>query len=125
MFDRRISFVASVALLAAFALGANPARANHTCDPVTDEGWRVVPSHETTDRKDSAPYQMGPSGNWFVDRSTTMLPFCNYYNPIGIYSMRSYSLDPETTTERIAICRATADGRSAPIAPYGGPCPPK
>ena len=28
------------------------------------------------------------------------LPFCNYFNEIGIYSMRSYRLDPETATEQ-------------------------
>ena len=48
------------------------------------------------------------------------LPFCNYFTPTGGYSLRSYSLDPVKTTERVVICRA-----ASPVAPYPGPCPPK
>jgi hypothetical protein len=86
-------------------------------DPVSDAGWSVVPSLEEIGTKNSAPYQA--NGDWFVDRTTTLLPFCNYYNEIGIYSMRSYTLMPQVTTERTAICH----GKAA-VAPYAGPCPP-
>jgi hypothetical protein len=54
-----------------------------------------------------------------------VLPFCHYFNSIGIYSMRSYSLDPVTTEEKIAICRRTGEDSSAAVAPYAGPCPPR
>jgi len=92
-------------------------------DPVSDAGWSVVPSLEEIGTKDSAPYQA--NGDWFVDRTTTLLPFCNYYNEIGIYSMRSYTLSPQVTKEQIQICKTAPGGGSAAIAPYAGPCPPK
>ena len=63
-------------------------------------GWTVVAAEETISQVDGAPYQAGASGNWFVDRATTVLPFCHYYNAIGIYSMRSYSLAPRETMSR-------------------------
>jgi hypothetical protein len=88
-------------------------------DPVSDAGWSVVPSLEEVGTKDSAPYRAGADGDWFVDRTTTLLPFCNYYDEIGIYSLRSYTLMPQTTTERTAICRA-----NAAVPPYAGACPP-
>jgi hypothetical protein len=113
------------AVLAATAMQSTAIAADHICDPVTDRGWSVVPDRQVVSREDGTPYQAGASGNWFVDRVTTVLPFCNYYNSIGIYSMRSYSLDPEVTEERIAVCTRTADGGSAAVPPYTGPCPPK
>jgi hypothetical protein len=93
-------------------------------DPVADAGWSVVPSLETVGKTDGIPYQAGADADWFVDRTTTLLPFCNYYNEIGIYSMRSYTLSRQVTKERIAICKA-APGGSAAVPPYSGPCPPK
>jgi hypothetical protein len=93
-------------------------RAQHACDAVTDEGWRVMPSTEVTGVKDGAPYPVGPDGA--VDRTTTLLPLCNYFNAIGNYSLRSYALDPFDKTERVVLCRA-----GAPVAPYAGSCPPK
>jgi hypothetical protein len=98
------------------------AAAAHTCDPVTDAGWTVIAEDETLSQTDGAPYQSG--FDWFVDRVTTVLPYCHYFNSIGIYSMRSYSLDPVVTEERIAICRQSGTS-SAPVAPYAGPCPPR
>jgi hypothetical protein len=98
---------------------------DHKCDPISDVGWTVVAAEETLSQVDSAPFQAGASGNWFIDRATTVLPFCHYYNAIGIYSMRSYSLAPRETTERIGICEAAAQGGSAAVPPYAGPCPPK
>lgn len=110
-------------LVVALAAAASSAdAAEHTCDPVTDEGWSVVPERELLSETDGAPYRAG--ADWYVDRVTTVLPFCHYFNSIGIYSMRSYSLDPVETTQRIAICRQTPAGGSAPVAPYPGPCPP-
>jgi hypothetical protein len=112
-----------IALVAAI-LAAGPAAAQptHKCDPldpVADAGWSVVPSLETVGVKDSAPYPAGAGGDWYVDRTTTLLPFCNYYNEIGIYSMRSYTLMPQVTTERAPICHG-----NAVVPPYGGSCPP-
>ena len=49
-----------------------------------------------------------------------LLPYCSYFDELGIYSMRSYSLSPEPKKERIAICRG-----NVPVAPYAGACPPK
>jgi hypothetical protein len=103
------------------------AEATHKCDPVdpiSDVGWSVMPSLETVGIVDSPPYQAGTSGDWFVERTTTRIPFCNYYNEIGIYSMRSYTLAPEVTKERIRICERTVAGGSSAVSPYAGPCPP-
>ncbi len=120
--------VVSLGMIGAGAIfGSTGARADHKCDPLSDAdvGWSVVPSDETIHTVDGAPYQMGTTGNWFVERTITTLPFCNYFDEIGIYSMRSYRLDPETTTERVAICRSAAPGGSVAVPPYVGPCPPK
>ena len=74
---------------------------------------------------DSAPYPAGSPGDWLVDRTTTLLPLCNYFTPVGSYSLRSYSLDPTQKTERVAICHAGTQGTSVAIRPYAGPCPPR
>jgi hypothetical protein len=94
------------------------AQAQHSCDAIGDEGWTVVATNETTDTKDGAPYRAG--NDWFVDRTVTLLPLCNYFNSVGNYSLRSYSLDPVQKTERVALCRG-----GIAVAPYVGPCPPK
>jgi hypothetical protein len=121
-----IRAIAALVALAA-ALGPAGAQTSPKCDPVdpvSDIGWSVVPSLETVGKVDSAPYQAGAGGDWFITRATTLLPFCNYYNEIGIYSMRSYTLSRQVTEERIQICKSTPGG-SAAVAPYAGPCPPK
>jgi hypothetical protein len=87
------------------------------CD-AAEEGYRVVPSVEVAGVQDGAPYRTG--ADWMVERTTTLLPMCSYFTPVGSYSLRSYSLDPYKTTERVTLCR----GESA-VAPYTGPCPPK
>jgi len=118
---------AAAAAIASAACGPAAAQPTHKCDPIdlaSDAGWSVVPSLETVRTADGAPFQAGASGDWFIDRATTLLPFCNYYNEIGIYSMRSYTLAPQVTTERISICRSNAAGGSVPVPPYAGPCPP-
>jgi hypothetical protein len=94
------------------------ARAEHSCDALGEPGWSTVPSREILKVADAAPYRVG--ADWFVDRTTTVLPLCNYINAGGNYSLRSYSLSPEDETERVMICRA-----DAAVASYAGPCPPK
>jgi hypothetical protein len=113
----------AIVVLAVCAASRSVGAAEHKCDPVTDEGWSVVAARETLSQTDGLPYQSGT--DWFVDRVTTVLPFCHYYNSIGVYSMRSYSLDPVTTEERVPICRHTAQNGSVAVAPYPGPCPPR
>src|ERR1700730_2036989 len=130
MFAKPSATVCAIAALVAMAASGGPgaAQSNPKCDPidpVSDAGWSMVPSLETIGKADSAPYPAGASGDWFIDRSTTLLPFCNYYNEIGIYSMRSYTLSRQVSKERIAICKSAPAGGSAPIEPYAGPCPPK
>ena len=116
--------VALAAVLALAVTAPAPVFADtmHKCDAVTEEGWSVVPEREVLRIADGAPYRDG--GDWYVDRVTTVLPFCNYYNSIGIYSLNSYSLTPIVTEERIAICRASAGGATVAVPPYAGPCPP-
>jgi hypothetical protein len=121
--------VVGMATLVALAAAVGPvaAQTNPKCDPLdplADAGWAVVPSLETVGKVDSAPFQSGAGGDWFITRTTMLLPFCNYYNEIGIYSMRSYTLSRQTAEERIQICKSTPAGSTA-VAPYAGPCPPK
>ena len=68
-------------------------------------------------RGGSAPYQAGAGGDWFVERTTTLLPFCNYYNEIGIYSMRSYTLAPQVTRQRIRSASGPLRAAAAPFRP--------
>jgi hypothetical protein len=130
MTHRPIALVALVIMILAVApgfCGHLLAQPTHKCDPVdpiADVGWSVVPSLETVGAVDGAPFQAGRTGDWFVERVTTRIPFCNYYNEIGIYSMRSYTLAPEVTKERIRICEHSATGGSDPVSPYSGSCPP-
>jgi hypothetical protein len=113
---RAAIFAAPAGIWLAFA--PQVASAQHACDAVAEDGWRVVPTVEVVDVKDGAFYRSG--GDWVLDRTITRLPFCNYITPTGGYSLRSYSLDPVKLTERVVICRA-----ASPVAPYTGPCPPK
>jgi hypothetical protein len=112
--------LAICSMLAATGAGmlAPSARADHSCDALGEPGWSMVPSHEIVNVADGPPYHAG--GDWLVDRTTTVLPMCNYINASGNYSLRSYSLSPEDKIERVMICRG-----SAAVAPYAGPCPPK
>ena len=77
----------------------------------------MLASTEVAGIRDGAPVQVG--ADWVVERVTTLLPLCNYFNAAGTYSMRSYSLAPFERAERVTICRA---GRA--VAPYAGKCPP-
>jgi hypothetical protein len=124
------AFVSATAALLAMAAAGGPANAqsNPKCDPVdpvSDVGWSVVPSLETVGKADSTPYQAEAGGDWFIDRTTTLLPFCNYYNEIGIYSMRSYTLSRQVSTERVQVCKSAPSGGSMAVPPYAGPCPPR
>ena len=111
---------ASIANLGvAVVLGVTSAWADHRCDPVSDAGWRIVVDHETVGQVDGAPYRDG-SGNWFIDRTVTLLPFCHYFDEIGNYSLRSYSLSPTITKQRVGICRG-----AVAVPPYAGRCPPQ
>ena len=112
------TFVSLLLAVAVSLMSATALRAAHICDALGDPGWSTVPSEEIVAVKDAAPYRDGE--NWFVERTTTVLPLCNYINASGNYSLRSYSLSPEDTTARVAICRA-----GAAVAPYAGSCPPK
>ena len=129
VFNAHTAAVATVAMALTVASGKVSARADHTCDPldsVADVGWSVVPSDETVGQVDSAPFQGDAGGAWFVNRTTTIIPFCNYYNELGIYSMRSYTLAPREIETRIRICQATAQGAATvAVPPYAGRCPPR
>jgi len=113
----------AVVVLAISAAAKSVGAAEHKCDPVTDQGWSVVAERETLSQVDGLPYQSGT--DWFVDRVTTVLPFCHYFNSIGVYSMRSYSLDPVVTKERVPICRHNEQNGDVAVVPYAGPCPPR
>jgi hypothetical protein len=122
MIGARIVAVA-ITILAAPVASRGAHAFDHKCDPVTDEGWSVVPARETLTQTESLPYQSGT--DWFIDRMTTVLPFCHYFNSIGVYSMRSYSLEPVVTGEHVLICRRIGQSASVAVAPYTGPCPPR
>jgi hypothetical protein len=106
---------ALIASLSAASLAA--ARAEPVCDPPAD-GDRMLLTMEIAGVSDGAPVQSG--ADWTVERTTTLLPLCNYFSPVGSYSLKSYSLDPQNKTERVTICRA-----GVAVAPYAGSCPPK
>ena len=112
----------AVAVLAVSTISKIAVAAEHRCDPVADAGWSVVAERQVLGQTDGSPYQSGT--DWFINRVTTVLPFCHYFNSIGVYSMRSYSLDPVVTEERVVICRRSGTG-SVAVAPYAGPCPPR
>lgn len=110
--------VGLVLAVAAVSSISSPLNAMHACDDLGDAGWWAVPTQEVVAVRDAAPVQEGDT--WFVERTTTVLPFCNYINASGNYSLRSYSLSPEDTTERVAICKGATK-----VAPYSGSCPPQ
>jgi hypothetical protein len=117
-----IAVAVAVLTMSTIPKAAAAVAAEHKCDPVTDAGWNVVPEREVLSQTDGVPYQSGP--DWLVDRVTTVLPFCHYFNSIGVYSMRSYSLEPVVTEERVVICRRSGSA-SVAVVPYAGPCPPR
>jgi hypothetical protein len=95
----------------------------HKCDdPVP--GGDVMKTIQIADQKDSSPHANGRDGNWYVTRSTKWIPYCMYHDPIGLYSLDTYSLTPKIIEEEVQICEALAGGGSRPVAPFAGPCPP-
>ena len=82
-------------------------------------GWTIHRDLRIVKQVDSAPYEKGGRGNWFVDRETTTLPMCSVFDDLGHYSLRSYMLQPVVTTSQVKICQATTDGGSVPFVPTG------
>jgi hypothetical protein len=80
-------------------------------------GWTIHEDRRVVKQVDSAPYEQGGGGNWFVDRETTTLPMCSVFDDLGGYSLRSYMLQPVVTKSRVQICQATPDGGSVPFVP--------
>ncbi len=80
-------------------------------------GWTIHEDLRVVKQVDSAPYEQGGGGNWFVDRETTTLPMCSVFDDLGGYSLRSYMLQPVVTKSRVKICQATAAGGSVPFVP--------
>ena len=80
-------------------------------------GWTIHEDLRIVKQVDSAPYEQGGGGNWFVDRETTTLPMCSVFDDLGGYSLRSYMLQPVVTKSQVKICQATADGASVPFVP--------
>lgn len=95
----------------------------HKCDEPLP-GWDVLKTIEIADRKDGAPHSKGQAGNWYVTRVTKWIPYCQYHNPIGLYSLDTYALTPKLIEEEVQVCAAVAGGGSRPVAPFAGPCPP-
>jgi hypothetical protein len=80
-------------------------------------GWTIHEDLRIVKQVDSAPYEQGGGGNWFVDRETTAIPMCSVFDDLGGYSLRSYMLQRVVTKSRVQICQATADGGSKPFVP--------
>ena len=80
-------------------------------------GWTIHEDRRIVKQVDSAPYEQGGRGNWFVDRETTTLPLCSVFDDLGGYSLRSYMLQPIATKTQVKICQATAAGGSEPFVP--------
>lgn len=143
---------ASTVVFAAFVGAGVPGSARAECylDNVASPreiaaGWTIHEDRRIVKQVDSAPYERGGRGNWFVDRETTTLPMCSVFDDLGGYSLRSYMLQPIVTRAPVRICQATAKGGSVPFVPadakprpadtayevylpynrpYAGPCPP-
>ena len=80
-------------------------------------GWTIHEDRRIVKQVDSAPYEQGGRGNWFVDRETTTLPMCSVFDDLGGYSLRSYMLQPVVTKSTVKICQATANGGSVAFVP--------
>ena len=83
-------------------------------------GWTIHEDLRVVKQVDSAPYERGGRGNWFVDRETTTLPMCSVFDDLGGYSLRSYMLQPVVTKAQVKMCQATAGGGSVPFVPADG-----
>ena len=115
---------ATIVLAALMAAAAFPSAARAACyleNVASAEeiagGWTIHEDLRIVKQVDSAPYEQGGSGNWFVDRETTTLPICSVFDDLGGYSLRSYMLQPVVAKSKVKICQATADGGSVRFVP--------
>jgi len=111
-----------LAALVAAAAFPSAARAECSLENVASPqeiagGWTIHEDLRIVKQVDSAPYEQGGAGNWFVDRETTTLPICSVFDDLGGYSLRSYMLQPVVTRSQVKICEATADGGSVRFVP--------
>jgi hypothetical protein len=106
------------------AAAAGAPQPTHKCDD-PQPGWDVLKTIEKADEKDGAPHSKGAAGNWYVTRVTKWIPYCQYHNPIGLYSLDTYALAPRLVEEEVQICATAQGGGSRPVAPFSGPCPPR
>ena len=111
-----------LAALVAAATFPSSARAECSLENVASpqeiaSGWTIHEDLRVVKQVDSAPYEQGGKGNWFVDRETTTLPMCSVFDDLGGYSLRSYMLQPVVTKSRVRICQATAKGGSVRFVP--------
>lgn len=127
----RLALVALAIALIAIVLVVTPRSAaaaapqpTHKCDD-PQPGWDVLKTIEIADQKDGAPHAKGGAGNWYVTRVTKWIPYCQYHNPIGLYSLDTYALSPRLVEEEVQICAAVQGGGSRAVAPFKGPCPPR
>src|SRR5437667_2955276 len=115
---------AMIVFAALFAAAASPSAARAECylESVASPqeiaaGWTIHEDRRIVKQVDSAPYEQGGKGNWFVDREATTLPMCSVFDDLGGYSLRSYMLQPVVTKSQVKICQATANGGSVPFVP--------
>lgn len=115
---------ATVVLAALVGAAAFPSAARAQCDLESIAspqeialGWTIHEDRRVVKQVDSAPYEHGGAGNWFVDRETTTLPFCSVFDDLGGYSLRSYMLQPVVSKSQVKLCQATEDGGSVPFVP--------
>src|SRR5262245_29056873 len=76
---KSLKLLALAARLCAALLALPPTLAQHAYYPVAEPGWRVLAPTEIVSTTDGPPYPAGTAGDWFVDRTTTLLPLCNYF----------------------------------------------
>ena len=115
---------ATIVLAALVAAAAFPSSARAECSLENAAsaqeiagGWTIYEDLRIVKQVDSAPYERGGRGNWFVDRETTTLPICSVFDDLGGYSLRSYMLPLVVAKSQVKICQATADGDSVPFVP--------
>ena len=114
-------YIVSAALVTAAAF-PSAARAECSLENVASaqeiaSGWTIHEDRRIVKQVDSAPYEQGGRGNWFVDRETTTVPMCSVFDDLGAYSLRSYMQQPVVTKTKVQICRSTAEGGSVPFVP--------
>ena len=102
---------AAIVLAALVAAAACPSAARAQCyleNAASLEeiarGWTIHEDLRIVKQVDSAPYEEGGAGNWFVDRETTTLPFCSVFDDLGGYSLRGYMLQPVVSKSQVKIC---------------------